>query len=84
MHYLQMLGHSGDSAEIPLVSAEQLPKDAGERYKVIAKMNLCSQMAFSGDYTLEAIEKAVDSVAECDAGKLIIAEYSPLVQAIVR
>ena len=33
-------------------------------------MTMITQYAFSGDYTVEAIEKAVDEVAKFDGGAL--------------
>ncbi|KAL5520838.1 hypothetical protein ACEPAF_2841 [Sanghuangporus sanghuang] len=60
-------GHSGDSPSIPLIESGKPPADIRERWKVIQKMNMITQYAFAGDYTVEAIEKAVDEVAKFDA-----------------
>ncbi|KZT08123.1 uncharacterized protein LAESUDRAFT_649814 [Laetiporus sulphureus 93-53] len=60
-------GHSGDSAVIPLVESDNLPTELKDRWKVIEKMELVSQYAFAGDYTVEAIDKAVNEVAKFDA-----------------
>ncbi|PCH36867.1 hypothetical protein WOLCODRAFT_167155 [Wolfiporia cocos MD-104 SS10] len=60
-------GHSGDSPEIPLVETDRLPIELRDRWKVVEKMELVSQYAFAGDYTVEAIEKAVNEVVKFDA-----------------
>ncbi|KAI0943485.1 hypothetical protein AcW1_002637 [Taiwanofungus camphoratus] len=62
-----MYGHSGDSPEIPLVVPDKLPTELRDRWKVVEKMEMVSQYAFAGDYTVEAIEKAVNEVAKFDA-----------------
>jgi von Willebrand factor A domain-containing protein 8 len=53
MAILLISTQSGDGPRIPLVEANQNPKNAGERWKVTEKMNLTTQYAFSGDYTGE-------------------------------
>ncbi|TDL27843.1 hypothetical protein BD410DRAFT_781753 [Rickenella mellea] len=62
-----MFGHSGDSPSIPLVEADKPPTEIADRWKVVQKMTLMTQYAFSGDYTVEALEKSVDEVAKFDA-----------------
>ncbi|KAF9495262.1 hypothetical protein BDN71DRAFT_1447943 [Pleurotus eryngii] len=62
-----MYGHSGDGADIPLVEADSPPPEVKDRWKVVEKMNMIPQYAFSGDYTVEAIEKGVNDVAQYDA-----------------
>ncbi|KAH8112896.1 AAA domain-containing protein [Phellopilus nigrolimitatus] len=62
-----MFGHSGDSPTIPLVESGHPPAEVRDRWKVIEKMGMITQYAFAGDYTVEAIEKAVDEVAKYDA-----------------
>ncbi|KAF8581136.1 hypothetical protein K439DRAFT_1517023 [Ramaria rubella] len=59
-------GHSGDSPTISLLEAGTAP-DTAERWKVVEKMSMITQYAFAGDYTIEAIEKAVIEVAKYDA-----------------
>ncbi|OBZ76548.1 von Willebrand factor A domain-containing protein 8 [Grifola frondosa] len=63
----QIYGHSGDSAEIPLVESDKLPTELHDRWKVVEKMEMITQYTFAGDYTVEAIEKAVADVAKFDA-----------------
>ncbi|KAF9806900.1 hypothetical protein IEO21_08484 [Rhodonia placenta] len=60
-------GRSGDSPVISLIELDKPPTELRDRYKVVEKMELVSQYAFAGDYTVEAIEKAVDEVAKFDA-----------------
>ncbi|KAI0074593.1 hypothetical protein K474DRAFT_1709721 [Panus rudis PR-1116 ss-1] len=62
-----MYGHSGDSPEIPLVEVNNPPKEVRDRWKVVEKMEMVTQYTFAGDYTLEAIDKAVSEVAKFDA-----------------
>ncbi|KAL1948550.1 hypothetical protein VTO73DRAFT_12625 [Trametes versicolor] len=59
-------GHSGDSASIPLVEAGQ-ELEIRDRWKVVDKMETITQYTFAGDYTLEAIDKAVVDIAQFDA-----------------
>ncbi|KAK7683695.1 hypothetical protein QCA50_013071 [Cerrena zonata] len=60
-------GHSGDSPTIPLVEADHPPAEIHERWKVVEKMEMVTQYTFAGDYTVEAIDKAVSDVAKFDA-----------------
>ncbi|GAA5962669.1 hypothetical protein JCM21900_006763 [Sporobolomyces salmonicolor] len=64
---LDLVGHSGEEAVIPLVEDGTLPAHAGDRYRIIQKMSLIPQYCWPGDHTVEAMEKAVDAVAEADA-----------------
>lgn len=42
---------SGDGPDIPLVEADSPPPEVKDRWKVVEKMNMIPQYAFSGDYT---------------------------------
>lgn len=75
---LDLVGHSGESAEIPLVNVDALPANSGDRWKILEKMSLIAQYCWPGDETLNAINKAVDAVAETDAG-----QSSPLSKALL-
>lgn len=66
---LDIVGHSGESAEIPLVNVDALPSNSGDRWKILEKMSLISQYCWPGDETINAINKSVDVVAETDAGQ---------------
>jgi hypothetical protein len=35
---IDLVGHSGEEAVIPLVAIDKMPTDAGGRYKVVQKM----------------------------------------------
>uniref|UniRef100_A0A0W0GBJ0 ATPase dynein-related AAA domain-containing protein n=1 Tax=Moniliophthora roreri TaxID=221103 RepID=A0A0W0GBJ0_MONRR len=61
-----MCGHSGDEAVIPLVTANEPPKELKDRWKVVEKMYMIPQYAFAGDYTVEAIQKGVEEVGRFD------------------
>ncbi|GAA5899817.1 uncharacterized protein JCM6883_005995 [Sporobolomyces salmoneus] len=61
---IDLVGHSGEEKSIPLAVDVSFPLDAGATYKILAKAALIPQYCFAGDYTLEAIESAVDKVAE--------------------
>lgn len=53
---VDLVGQSGEEAVIPLVPLDTLSNmHAGERYKVIQRMAVTSQMVWSGDNTIEAI-----------------------------
>jgi hypothetical protein len=70
-----MVGHSGDEAVIPLVSAEKPPADESGRLKVLQRMLAHSQFCFSGDHTLEATQAAVQSLKEetdCDEKIVVV------------
>ncbi|KAF9269491.1 hypothetical protein L218DRAFT_915635 [Marasmius fiardii PR-910] len=58
---------SGDDAIIPLVATDKPPTELKERWKVVEKMYMIPQYAFSGDYTVEAIQKGVEEVGKFDA-----------------
>jgi len=62
-----LVGHSGDSAAIPLVPYDSPPKTRKERLKVLQTMYAHSQYCSSGDYTVEAIQQAVKDVTATEA-----------------
>ncbi|GAA5900077.1 hypothetical protein JCM6882_002608 [Rhodosporidiobolus microsporus] len=66
-YLVDIIGHSGEEAEIKLVEAGKLPTDAGERFKTVEKMATISQFCWPGDETIHSLEKGVDHVAEADA-----------------
>lgn len=47
----QIIGHCGDTAEVPLVAAGSPPEEVVDRWKVVQKMDLTTQYSFAGDYT---------------------------------
>ncbi|THH30493.1 hypothetical protein EUX98_g3701 [Antrodiella citrinella] len=62
-----IVGHSGDSAIIPLVDAGSQAMEVRDRWKVVEKMEMVTQYTFAGDNTVEAIEQSVAEVAKYDA-----------------
>lgn len=42
---------SGDSPTIPLTEVDEPPTELRDRWKVVEKMAMVTQYAFSGDYT---------------------------------
>ena len=57
-----VVGHSGDSARIPLVGFGKPPKDRKERMEVVLKMAAHAQHCWSGDHTVEGMQRAVGEV----------------------
>ncbi|KAG4058579.1 von Willebrand factor A domain-containing protein 8 [Phytophthora cactorum] len=58
-----IMGHSGDSPEIPFVEFGAPPKDRKERLQVLQKMVAHTRYCRSGDHTVEAVERGVQRVA---------------------
>ncbi|KAI0049548.1 hypothetical protein FA95DRAFT_1489014 [Auriscalpium vulgare] len=57
---------SGDASEIPLLKVGESFSKVSERWQVVEKMNIIPQYAFSGDHTVEALEKAATDIARFD------------------
>lgn len=62
-----IVGHSGDSPEIPFVDFGSPPADRKERLKVLQKMVAHTQYCMSGDHTVESIARGVQRVTESEA-----------------
>ncbi|TMW60750.1 hypothetical protein Poli38472_000792 [Pythium oligandrum] len=62
-----IVGHSGDSPEIPFVNFGEPPANRKERLKILQRMVAHSQYCMSGDHTVEAIDQGVARVVEQDA-----------------
>lgn len=58
-----IVGHSGDSPCIPFVDWALSPKNEKDRLQVLQTMLAHSQYCMSGDFTLEAMKKAIDEVS---------------------
>ncbi|KAH9809964.1 AAA domain-containing protein [Melampsora americana] len=72
-YHWDMIGHAGDGPEI------DLGYEAGgiqSQWKVVEKMRTFSQYAIAGDHTVEAIEKAVEKVAEVESDEAIVIAIS--------
>jgi MoxR-like ATPase len=61
-HY-SIVGHSGDSACIPLVNSGDPPSNEKQRMRVLQTMIAHSQYCQSGDNTLQAMEQAITFVS---------------------
>jgi hypothetical protein len=62
---LTIVGHNGDSPEIPLVRPDT-PQDPKTQLKILEAMVAHTQYTFAGDHTVEAIESAVSQAKEGD------------------
>lgn len=69
---LQIVGHNGSSARIPLAKTDT-PKDPATQLKILEEMVAHTQFTWAGDSTLEAIESAVSNAHE-DELVLIISD----------
>ena len=69
---LEIVGHNGSSARIPLAAADT-PKDPATQLKILEQMVAHTQFTWAGDSTLEAIELALSS-AHDDELVLIISD----------
>ncbi|KAI9184411.1 hypothetical protein H9P43_003464 [Blastocladiella emersonii ATCC 22665] len=58
-----MVAHSGDSPQIPLVDAKNPPRHEKDQFKVLETLVAHSQYCWAGDHTLEATQKAVRELA---------------------
>jgi MoxR-like ATPase len=58
-------GHSGDSPDIRFIEFDDpKPENEAEKYKVLESMVAHSQYCLSGDYTVRAMEMAINNVVE--------------------
>ena len=58
-----IVGHSGDSPCIPFVDWASPPGNEKDRLQILQTMLAHSQYCMSGDFTLEAMMKAIDEVS---------------------
>ncbi|KAI9224602.1 AAA domain-containing protein [Blastocladiella britannica] len=61
------VGHSGDSAAIPLVRAGAVPANEKDRFAVLEQMVAHAQYCWAGDHTVEALRTATDDLARTTA-----------------
>ncbi|KAI9029241.1 AAA domain-containing protein [Hyaloraphidium curvatum] len=71
-----MIGHSGSSEDVPLVSHEHPPQNEMERLKVVQEMLTHTQYTGSGDNTLPATRKAIQDIAQEDADDHVVVVLS--------
>jgi MoxR-like ATPase len=68
----EIVGHSGEKAEVELVACGASPASAEERLRVLKKMQAHAEYCASGDNTLEALALARDKLARCDADERLV------------
>ena len=56
--------HSGDSPSIPLVHFGQPPKNEKDKMKILQNVVAHTQYCSSGDFTLEAIDQAINNIKQ--------------------
>lgn len=71
-----IVGHSGDSPEIPFVSHDSPPKNNKERLNIIKKMHAYAQYCWSGDHTLEGTDLAVKHITVEEADDYFVVVLS--------
>ncbi|XP_023290706.1 von Willebrand factor A domain-containing protein 8 [Orussus abietinus] len=71
-----IVGHSGEDYHIPFVDQSQPPVDNKRRLQVVKTMHAHSQFCISGDYTLEATQYAISSLAKEDSDESIVVVLS--------
>ena len=59
-------GHSGESPEVPFVREHDPPANESDRLRVLREMHAHSQFCYSGDHTLQATQKAIDTLAQME------------------
>ncbi|XP_077987566.1 von Willebrand factor A domain-containing protein 8-like [Glandiceps talaboti] len=62
----EIVGHSGESYHIGLITGEKVPKNNKERLDVIKTLHAHSQFCMSGDYTLEATKHSIEEVSKLE------------------
>lgn len=71
-----IVGHSGESEAIPFVDAKSPPVNAKQRLETIKMMHAHSQFCWSGDNTVAAAKRAIDSLAKEDTDESIVVVLS--------
>jgi len=67
-----MVGHSGDSAALPLVEYGHPPATRRDRLKVLEKMHAHAQYCSSGDSTLMSVEMGVQTLLQQPADEHVL------------
>lgn len=71
-----IVGHSGESPEISFVTDDTLPKNNRERLDIMKEMHAHAQYCMSGDFTLEATSRAINTVSSFDADEHLVVVLS--------
>jgi len=69
-----IVGHSGDSPDIPFVKFGEPPSNAKDKMNVLQKMIAHSQYCLSGDNTVQGIQVAMRKIVE-EVGNLPLCFY---------
>lgn len=67
-----IIGHSGESPNIPFVQVDKTPKTDKDRLETIKMMHAHSQYCWSGDHTLAATHHSIDSLSKEDHDDSIV------------
>ena len=67
-----MIGHSGDSAAIPLVDFGKAPTNKKERLSMVLSMVAHTQYCWSGDHTLESMQHAIRVASQTDSDQRFV------------
>lgn len=71
-----IVGHSGETYSLELVSADSPPANNKERLSVVKLMYAHSQFCFSGDHTLPATVHAIEQISKEDCDEAIVVVLS--------
>ena len=71
-----IVGHSGESGEVPFVAFDAPPRDRRERLLVLKRMYTHSEYCTSGDHTLDGLETGVQRVLEAEADDYFVVVVS--------
>ncbi|CAI8035267.1 von Willebrand factor A domain-containing protein 8 [Geodia barretti] len=73
---LDIVGHSGDSIEVPFVESSNPPANDKERLQVLKAMIAESQYCWSGDNTMEATRAAIQQISKEPADEYFVIVFS--------
>ncbi|XP_028405498.1 LOW QUALITY PROTEIN: von Willebrand factor A domain-containing protein 8-like [Dendronephthya gigantea] len=71
-----IVGHSGENPEIMFVSQDSPPVNNKKRLQVLQTMHAHAQFCMTGDHTLEASKKAIESVVQREADEYFVIIFS--------
>jgi hypothetical protein len=70
--YYKVTGHSGDEVEIPLVESTKPPANKSERLKVVYSMYAHAQYCWTGDNTMRAMQRAIDTITKDEGSEYFV------------
>ena len=59
-----VIGHSGETLNLELVSSERPPQNDKQRFDVLLNMHAHSQFCMAGDHTLEATKQSIANLSD--------------------